>query len=66
MLNKKEVIKIFRDIWNDAILNDENLKSDGIAKHEAFYGLVDSMVKGGELKDRAMDWSYPWKKNMVK
>lgn len=62
MLNKKEVTTIFRDMWTDAILNNESLKNDNIAKHEAFYCLVDSMVKNGDLKDRAMCWKYPWKK----
>lgn len=63
MINKKDAVNFFRELWADAVTDNESLKGDSIAKHEAFYAYVDGLVKDGQARPRAMDWTYPFSRS---
>ena len=58
---KEQVLREFREMWNEAIKIDPTLRGDTTAKREAFNNYVDSLNKDRRVTDaQAFNWSNPF------
>jgi hypothetical protein len=60
-MTKKEVLAQFRQWWTAITECNPSLRSDSIAKREAFNNYVDALNKDGHVSDsQAFNWTNPF------
>jgi hypothetical protein len=60
-LNKKQVLAIFSEMWNEVKKSNPQVKGDSVLKRKMFNDFVDSLNKDRQVSDsQAYNWSNPF------